>query len=53
MSRPQKFHKPIKGDFNNILAAVALGTGAGKRTASKLERAKRSEKPPASTSKKP
>ncbi len=25
MSRPQKIHPPIKGAFNNILAAVAAG----------------------------
>jgi hypothetical protein len=36
MSRPQKIHKPIKGDFNNILAAVAMGSGKGKRAASEL-----------------
>jgi hypothetical protein len=28
-------HKPLKGDFNNILAAVAAGTGKGKRAAKK------------------
>lgn len=31
MSRPQKIHKPLKGAFNNILAAVALGDGKNKR----------------------
>jgi hypothetical protein len=38
MSRPQKIHKPIKGGFNNILASVALGNAAGKKTAEKLAR---------------
>jgi len=33
MSRPQKLHKPIKGQFNNILAAVALGQGKAKKAA--------------------
>jgi hypothetical protein len=23
-------HKPIEGDFNNILAAIAMGSGKGK-----------------------
>jgi hypothetical protein len=31
MSRPQKIHKPIKGSFNSVLGAVAMGSGAGKR----------------------
>jgi hypothetical protein len=35
MSRPQKMHKPLKGDFNEILAAVALGKGTAKRVAPK------------------
>jgi hypothetical protein len=38
MSRPQKMHKPLKGDFNEILAAVALGKGSAKRAASKARR---------------
>jgi hypothetical protein len=42
MSRPQKIHKPIKGDFNAILGAIALGSGTGKRAATKLARAKAS-----------
>ena len=37
MSRPQKVHKPLKGGFEAILAAVATGSGAGKRTARKLQ----------------
>jgi hypothetical protein len=37
MSRPQKIHKPIKGAFNNILAAVAMGSGKGKRAATELQ----------------
>jgi hypothetical protein len=46
MSRPQKMHKPLKGDFNSILAAVGMGTGKGKQTALKLARKKRSKKTP-------
>ncbi|MGA2540965.1 MAG: hypothetical protein ABSG78_05320 [Verrucomicrobiota bacterium] len=38
MSRPRKMHKPLKGGFNEILAAVAMGSGAGKRAALKLQR---------------
>jgi len=40
MSRPQKIIPPIKGDFNSILAAVAMGSGKGKRAALKLARSK-------------
>lgn len=40
MSRPQKIHKPIKGDFNSILGAVAMGSGMGRRTAVRLARSK-------------
>jgi len=40
MSRPQKIHKPIKAPFNSILAAVGMGSGAGKRTATRLATAK-------------
>lgn len=36
MSRPQKIHAPLKGSFNTILSAVALGGGAGKKAAIKL-----------------
>ncbi len=36
MSRPQKIHKPLKASFNNILAAVALGTGNAKRAAKNM-----------------
>ena len=35
MSRPQKIHNPIKGAFNNILAAIAQGTGQAKAAANK------------------
>jgi hypothetical protein len=35
MSRQQKIHPPIKGNFNNILAAVAAGSGTGKPVASR------------------
>jgi hypothetical protein len=38
MSRPQKKHKPLKGGFNEILAAVAMGSGRGKRVAHELQR---------------
>jgi hypothetical protein len=37
MSRPQKVHPPIKGNFNNILAAVAMGSGKGKMAAQALQ----------------
>jgi hypothetical protein len=40
MSRPQKIIPPIKGDFNRILSAVAMGSGKGKRAALKLARKK-------------
>ena len=40
MSRPQKIIPPIKGEFNDILKSVALGSGIGKRAALKLARAK-------------
>jgi len=40
MSRPQKIIPPIKGDFNSILSAVAMGSGKGKRAALKLARSK-------------
>jgi hypothetical protein len=40
MSRPQKMHKPLKGDFNQILAAVAMGSGNAKRAALKAQRQK-------------
>jgi hypothetical protein len=50
MSRPQKVHPPIKGNFNNILAAVAMGIGKGKAAAHSLE--VRKEGPPKSPPKK-
>ena len=37
MSRPRKMHKPLKGGFNNILSAIAAGTGPGKRAAKKAK----------------
>jgi hypothetical protein len=40
MSRPQKIIPPIKGDFNSILTSVAMGSGAGKKTAIRLAREK-------------
>jgi hypothetical protein len=36
MSRPQKIIPPIKGSFNDILKAVAMGSGKGKRAAIEL-----------------
>lgn len=54
MSRPQKIHLPIKGDFNNILAAIAMGGGAGKKAAQKLAKEKfHSKSDMATSSKKP
>jgi len=38
MSRQQKIHKPIKGAFNDILAAVGMGSGKGKQAANKLQK---------------
>ena len=35
MSRPQKMHKPIKANFNNVLAAIGAGIGKGKQAAIK------------------
>ena len=45
MSRPQKIHKPIKGAFNDILGAIALGAGKGKKTAVALRERKKAAKP--------
>ncbi|MGD1087459.1 MAG: hypothetical protein ABR955_01870 [Verrucomicrobiota bacterium] len=36
MSRPQKIIPPIKGGFNEILTAVALGKGRAKQVAPKV-----------------
>jgi hypothetical protein len=30
MSRPQKMHKPLKGDFSQIINAIADGKGVAK-----------------------
>jgi hypothetical protein len=38
MSRPQKIIPPIKGNFNDILKAVAMGSGNGKIAAKELAR---------------
>jgi len=43
MSRPQKMHQPIKGDFNSILTVIALGSGKGKRAAQALRERKNEE----------
>jgi hypothetical protein len=40
MSRPKKMHKPLLGGFNEILSAVAMGTGKGKSAAQALVRKK-------------
>ena len=48
MSRPQKIIPPIKGDFNSILSAVAMGSGKGKRAAIRLARAKAAQPKPSS-----
>jgi len=40
MSKPQKMHQPIKGDFGSILAAIALGSGKGKKAARTLRERK-------------
>lgn len=40
-------HKPIKGGFVNILAAVAMGSGKGKKAAKKLQRKPAKPEPPA------
>ena len=39
MSRPRKIHKPLKGSFNEVLAAVGMGSGPGKRAAKELQAA--------------
>jgi len=44
MSRQQKLHKPIKGDFNSILATVAMGEGKSKRMGHKAAKARAVEK---------
>ena len=46
MSRPQKIIPPVKGSFNDILTSVAMGSGAGKRAAIKLARARAAGKEP-------
>jgi hypothetical protein len=38
MSRPQKIHKPIKGDFSTILGAIGMGSGKGKQAAKELQK---------------
>lgn len=45
MSRPQKMHKPLKGNFNSILGAIAIGSGAGKRAANKAAKARAAAQP--------
>lgn len=43
MSRPQKIHPPLKGDFNSILSAVAMGKGKGKKAAINLAKKAKSK----------
>ena len=45
MSRPQKIHPPLKMEFNRALAAVGMGSGAGKKAAIDLQR--NPQRPPA------
>jgi hypothetical protein len=45
-------HKPIKGDFNTILVAVAMGSGKGKAAAQSLQVRKESIMPPKPSPKK-
>jgi hypothetical protein len=45
MSRPRKMHKPLKGEFNDILAAIGLGTGQAKRAAKKHDQIIRASEP--------
>jgi hypothetical protein len=52
MSRPRKIHPPIKGDFNSVLGAVAMGSGKGKKAAVELH-ANRSKPLPQPPLKKP
>jgi hypothetical protein len=44
MSRPQKMHKPLKGSFNLVLSAVAMGSGKGKRAAVRLAKEKEQQR---------
>lgn len=39
MSRPPKMHEPIKGDFNNILAAIAAGETPANELPTRVETA--------------
>ena len=40
MSRPQKIHKPLKASFSEVLWAVSLGDGKGKKAARALKERK-------------
>lgn len=54
MSRPQKIIPPIKASFGDIVGAIALGKGKGKRVALKLAKSKATHpKPAQSATKKP
>lgn len=39
-------HKPLKGAFNDILGAIAIGDGKGKKTALVLRERKKAAKSP-------
>jgi hypothetical protein len=53
MSRPQKMHKPLKGNFSQIINAIADGKGvkleAKRMTRSKENIGRASEPPPKKT----
>jgi hypothetical protein len=45
-------HQPIKGDFDSILAAIAMGSGKGKKTAQALRTRKQAAQAPSGQKKK-
>jgi hypothetical protein len=51
MSRPQKIHKPLKGDFTQIINAIADGKGVAKPKTRQQNILKASDRTP--TPKKP
>jgi hypothetical protein len=46
MSRPQKIHKPLKGDFTQIINAIADGKGVKTSKASHLKNIVKTTAPP-------
>jgi hypothetical protein len=50
MSRPQKMHKPLKGNFANIINAIADGKGVAKSKPCSTDIIKASEPPKAKKS---